>query len=104
MLKPNSRSILLTTVGACLLATVLYSAPSTQRSFDNPQAAIQATIEASDKNDVGALRDIFGPNSKDIVESGDVNQDREDRAELFRGIGAHGGEGVVEPFARRGPK
>ena len=55
-----------------------------QRTFATPQEAIQATIEASEHNDTAALRQIFGPGSKDIVESGDPAQDKNDRAEFAR--------------------
>jgi hypothetical protein len=65
-----------------LTTTVLYSAPSQQRTFASPQDAIQATIEASEHNDTAALRQIFGPDSKDVVESGDPSQDKEDRSEF----------------------
>jgi len=75
---------------ACLAAVVLSlatarlqgAAGETQQTFATPQAAIQATIEASAHNDTAALRRIFGPEGKDIVESGDPVQDKKDRTEF----------------------
>ena len=58
------------------------AAGETQQTFATLQAAIQATIEASAHNDTAALLRIFGPNGKDIVESGDPVQDRNDRKEF----------------------
>jgi hypothetical protein len=64
------------------LTAILYSAPQQQQTFATPQDAIQATIQASERNDTAALRQIFGPESKDIVQSGDTQQDKADRAEF----------------------
>ena len=66
-----------------LLAVALGTAPS-QRTFATPQEAIQATIEASEHNDTAYLRQIFGTDRKNIVESGDSVADQNDRAEFVR--------------------
>jgi hypothetical protein len=75
---------------ACL-AVVVVSLPAarlrgatgeSQQTFATPQAAIRATIEASEHNDTAALLRIFGPEGKDIVESGDPVQDKNDRMEF----------------------
>jgi hypothetical protein len=84
MMRNTQRSISLVIVLMGLLAPGLYSAPASQRSFETPQAAIQATVEASKVNDVAGLRDIFGAGSQNIVESGDSGQDREDRQEFAK--------------------
>src|SRR6202451_1064050 len=55
-----------------------------QRTFATPQEAIQATIEAAANNDAAALLQLFGPDGKDILESGDPAQDKESRAEFVR--------------------
>lgn len=55
-----------------------------QRTFATPQEAIQATIDAAEHNDTAALLLLFGPDGKDIVESGDPAEDKESRAEFAR--------------------
>jgi DUF2950 family protein len=55
-----------------------------QRIFATPQEAIQAIVEASERNDTAALRRIFGQEGNGIVESGDPVQDKNDRAEFAR--------------------
>jgi hypothetical protein len=69
-----------------LLATVLLPATlkDGQRTFATAQEAIQATIDAADRNDTAALLQLFGPADKDIVDSGDPAQDKEFRAEFAR--------------------
>jgi hypothetical protein len=54
------------------------------KTFDSPDAAAQAVIDAAGKNDVAALDAIFGANSKAILTSGDSKQDAEERAEFAR--------------------
>ena len=91
MAKANSKSS--TSVWfrfACLAVVVLSlttaplrgAAGETQQTFATLQAAIQATIQASEHNDTAALLRIFGPEGKEIVESGDPVQDTNDRQEF----------------------
>jgi hypothetical protein len=54
------------------------------KTFDSPDAAAQAAVDAAEKNDVAALNAIFGVNSKAILTSGDPKQDAEERAEFAR--------------------
>jgi hypothetical protein len=54
------------------------------KTFDSPDAAAQAVIAAAEKNDVAALKAIFGANSKAILTSGDPKQDEQERAEFAR--------------------
>ena len=49
-------------------------------TFDTPQQAADALIEAADKFDVVKLAEIFGPNGEDIVFSGEFAQDRQHAA------------------------
>ncbi len=67
-----------------VFGTLLLQAAPVQRTFATPQEAIQATIEAAERNDSAALLQLFGPGGKDIVESGDPAQDKELRAEFAR--------------------
>jgi len=57
-------------------------AASTQaaRSFDSPQQAAEVLVEAAEKFDQAALKQIFGPDGNDIVSSGEVARDREHAA------------------------
>jgi hypothetical protein len=77
-------------VCACLCASVLSAqeatvnkapvataAPSVGRTFDTPQQAADALVDAADKFDVAALGQIFGPGGEDIVFSGEYAQDRQ---------------------------
>lgn len=54
------------------------------KTFDSPEAAAQAVIDATEKNDVAQLDAIFGANSKAILTSGDPKQDAEERAQFAR--------------------
>jgi hypothetical protein len=58
--------------------------PQSQRTFATPLEAIQATIDAAEHNDAAALLQLFGPDGKDILESGDPAQDKDLRAEFAR--------------------
>jgi hypothetical protein len=72
------------------LATALHSAPQTkaatsvaqpqQKTFDTPQQAADTMILAVKNDDVSALMQIFGPDGKDFVASGDDVQDKNGRA------------------------
>ena len=78
-MKPTS----LAAVALILAATVLDAAPQAgPRAFATPQDAAQALVDAAEKNDTAALLQIFGPQGRDIVESGDPTEDRNLRAEF----------------------
>jgi hypothetical protein len=57
---------------------------SGERSFAKPEDAINALIHASARNDTASLLHIFGPEGKEIAESGDPAQDKADREEFAR--------------------
>jgi hypothetical protein len=74
---------------ACVLAAPVTAGaqtkpgtPAPQKAFDTPQAAADALIQAARDFDVGALEQILGPGSKDLLTSKDPVQDKE-RAQLF---------------------
>ena len=48
----------------------------TQRGFDSPTAASDALIKAASESDKASLLSILGPNSEDIVSTGDPVQDK----------------------------
>ena len=52
------------------------------RTFESPQQAADALIEAADKFDVVALAQIFGPGGEDIVFSGEFAQDKKHAADF----------------------
>jgi len=75
----------LVAVGLVVGTALLQSAPKdAQRTFVTPQDAIQATIDAAERNDTAALLQLFGPEGKDIVESGDPAEDKDLRTEFAR--------------------
>src|ERR1051325_5159190 len=73
---------------ACLLvpgtaaqtATKKAAMAAQARTFATPQQAADALIEAAEKFDVEALEEIFGPDGRDIIHSGETVRDREQAA------------------------
>lgn len=55
-----------------------------QKTFDSPQAATQALIDAASNNDTAALRNILGSSAKGILTSGDPKQDAAERQEFAK--------------------
>jgi len=58
------------------------SKPASARSFDTPEQAASALIQAADKFDVLELIKIFGPGGDDIVLTGEYPQDRKRAADF----------------------
>ena len=54
-------------------------AETVQRSFATPRDAANALLEAAQKDDMGMLSKIFGPEADQIVNSGDAVQDKAKR-------------------------
>ena len=80
-----ARTAWLLAAGLALGVSLLQAAPKDgQRTFANPQEAVQATIDAAEHNDTAALLQLFGPDGRDIVESGDPVEDKDLRAEFAR--------------------
>jgi Protein of unknown function (DUF2950) len=55
-----------------------------QKTFDSPEAATEALIDAASKNDVATLRSVLGSAAKGILTSGDPKQDAAERAEFAK--------------------
>ncbi len=55
-----------------------------QKTFESPEAATQALIDAASMNDVPALRLILGSSAKGILTSGDPKQDEAERQEFAK--------------------
>jgi hypothetical protein len=71
----------------CLLcaAAIACAAPSlAQESFDSPEAAAQAVIDAAASHDTARLIAVIGPQAKAILTSGHPNQDRDEQTEFAR--------------------
>jgi hypothetical protein len=84
-------STVLGTAISCCLALALNAAPPAkstkaatmqlhQKTFDTPQQAAEVAIQALASDDVAALLEIFGPDGKDFVSTGDDVQDKNARA------------------------
>jgi hypothetical protein len=73
-----------TVLAVITLAAMAAFAQSPARSFATPQEAAQALIDAAEHNDTAAMLKLFGPEGKDIVESGDAAEDRSGRADFAR--------------------
>lgn len=62
-------------------AAMAKPAPS-QKTFDTPEQAAKAVVDAADQFDTVALIESFGPGGDDIVFSGEVVQDRQRAADF----------------------
>jgi hypothetical protein len=73
------------------------AAPShSQKTFDTPQLASQALIQATDPYDANALVEILGPEGKEIVQSADSVQDK-NRSEHFAAMAREKNSVAVDP-------
>lgn len=52
---------------------------ASQRTFDSPDKAVAALFDAAKSGDTNALAQIFGPESKELLASGDPVADKENR-------------------------
>jgi hypothetical protein len=62
-----------------LIALLPLRAAADETTFASPEAAVKAFIEAAGKSDTAALVAILGPDSEDVVSSGDPVADRNAR-------------------------
>jgi hypothetical protein len=80
-------------VGSLLIALALFipltsgtmsekavAAAAGQSTFASPEEAGEALFEAAKSGDENAVLAVFGPNSKEIISSGDATQDRKNAA------------------------
>lgn len=51
-----------------------------QKTFENPQQAVDALMTATRNNDIPALNAVLGPDASTLISSGDETQDKNDRA------------------------
>jgi hypothetical protein len=69
------------------MASFAASAPAQQKgqkTFATPEAAAQALLKAAQDNDEKALLEIFGPDAKQIVSSGDADEDARSREHFVK--------------------
>lgn len=72
----------------CILPSALRAVPQSKttaaqlqpKTFDTAQQAAEAIIQAAQNDDVPALLEIFGPDGKDFLTTGDDVQDKNSRA------------------------
>jgi hypothetical protein len=67
-----------------MLAIASAATAFAQESFDSPEAAAQAAINAAEKHDSARLTAIFGPQAKEILTCGNATQDRAEQTEFAR--------------------
>jgi len=70
------RSILLIATLALLTLPTRSLAETGQRSFATPEEAVKSLVDALRVNDLNDLKNIFGPDSAELVESGDPVEDQ----------------------------
>lgn len=96
----KTRCKLFVAFGICVAATALTAATTTIRTFDTPQQAAKALVDAAATFDVAALEQIFGPGFREVVLSGEDAQDRQ-RATDFAGKAAEKTRISVETTTQR---
>jgi hypothetical protein len=75
-----SKIHLCTILAAVLAAPAALAAP---KSFESPEVAVGAVIEALKAKDRDALLAVFGPESEDVIISGNDERDSDDRTDFL---------------------
>lgn len=87
MRYPSARSLLICALAlfvvVMLMGTALAEKPK-QRTFEKPEAAVEALVKALRDGSEKELRAIFGPGSETLISSGDKIDDRERREDFVR--------------------
>jgi Protein of unknown function (DUF2950) len=60
-------------------AATTTAAAAKAKIFATPEAAVEALVAATEKDDVAALKDILGPGTDELLSSGDAVEDRSGR-------------------------
>ena len=68
----------------CVMAPLATAGNSVQKSFDTPEAGVNALVEAVESNDEKMLRSILGPHSRKVVSSGDEVADVQNRKRFIK--------------------
>jgi hypothetical protein len=80
----NVRRTLTIALGALIIGLPAIALAQAPQTFDSPEAAAEALIDATEKDDVAALAAIFGPGGKAVLTCGDTEQDKKERSEFAR--------------------
>jgi len=80
MLMRSTRTALVAFAAALALPAWSFA----QQTFDSPQAASDALIQAARSNDTAQMRAIFGSQGQQILTSGNPSQDQAERAEFAK--------------------
>lgn len=90
----SNRAFRIVAMCACLLAIPMWvaersaaetkasGAPS-EKTFDSPQAAVDALLDAVEKSDAATLGAIFGPEGDDIIHTGEPARDKQMAADFL---------------------
>ena len=70
--------------GALIMGLPAITLAQAPKAFDSAEAATQALIDATEKDDLAALSALFGPGGKAVLTSGVAEQDKKERAEFAR--------------------
>jgi hypothetical protein len=101
MRYPSARSLLICALAlfvvVMLMGTALAEKPK-QRTFEKPEAALEALVKALRDGSEKELRAIFGPGSETLISSGDKIDDRERREGFVR---LYGEANRLEPAGDR---
>jgi hypothetical protein len=83
------RGCLLHVMGVALVLVAGLAGPALaqqkdQKTFATPEAASQALLAAAKSNDEKALLDVLGPDAKDVISSGDADEDTQSRQHFVK--------------------
>ena len=79
------RAILMAIMAVALLFPNLSQAKNvSQQRFASPDAAVKAMVETLQSKDFNTLEVIFGPNSRDLISSGDPIADQSGHAHFLK--------------------
>jgi hypothetical protein len=81
-MTPKSVCVTLAIAGAVAVLAAAPQAGPRPADFASAEEAAQALVDAAARNDTAAMLKLFGPGSKDIVESGDTAEDKRMREEF----------------------
>ncbi len=59
---------------------------ASQKTFESPEAAVNALIDATSKNDSAELTSVLGSNGQGLLTSGDAGQDQAERREFSNSL------------------